>query len=74
MVKKELKCLKPIRHVETDSRGGFRFITYDDYDTAMYIHHSETDDKVIQVKRNIEPNVLRIFDIKDKKVLSLYDE
>jgi hypothetical protein len=43
--------------------SGFFFINSKDYDGSLKITHSNREKKICKINRNIEPGIIKIFDI-----------
>jgi hypothetical protein len=61
---------KNVLYAREDAEGGFYLIASGSYDTSLSLHHSQRKDIQIEFPRDVEPGIIRIFDInmdKDKK-------
>ena len=61
---------KNVVYAREDAEGGFYLIACSSYDTSLCLHHSQRKDVQIEFPRDVEPGIIRIFDInmdKEKK-------
>ena len=68
-VKRNMRNLeeKNVLYAREDSEGGFYFIACGSYDTFLSLHHSQRKEVQIQFPRDVEPGIIRIFDINLEK-------
>lgn len=70
---------KKINYIARETRqGGFFLFACNDFDEGLHIFKSDDIDFHCTIKRNIQPNIIKIFDVhyqgQKMQILSLYDD
>lgn len=62
---------KNVLYAREDAEGGFYLVACGSYDTCLSLHHSQRKDVQVEFTREVEPGIIRIFDLNmDKEKLS----
>ena len=68
-VKRNMRNLrgKIVLYAREDQEGGFYFIACGSYDTHLSLHHSQREHAQIKFPRDVEPGIIRVFDVNIEK-------